>query len=1106
MNILFANYGDFTANSMNHIAPFANRLTELGHSCIVAVPSNLESASNLEKVYFQPETFQNIIATPNHFPNSKAADILHAWTPREALREFVENYTFQHETKVIIHLEDHEEELITSYYRSSGAELEQNGLPDGFSDWVPALSRPLYWQSLMTLADGVTIIIDSLKKFTCQDTPRLELLPGVDLNEFSPRSRNAAFEERLTLSKGEKVIVYPGGITASNREDVRSLYLAVKILNDKGRKTRLVKTGPTDPTLGASFGFDINTFVTDLGIIPRSDLPNLLSLADICVQPGAPDAFNQFRLPSKLPEFLASAKPVITTKANLGLRLANQENCLLLETGSPEEIAKYCIQILDSPELAKKLSNNGRDFAVEKFELSRNTDGLLEFYERARRQSASHWKPLWKNRPSIIEALPIRINLLEQKESACAISDSAKKLLDHNPISTASMDTNNLDSQIQHLSQENSKLHDKVARMQKSFSWKITSPLRILRRLLIDNNIHSTPKKTVEAEPIASPAEEIKIEQEERIEEVSPPTVEQSEAGPPPAYRNYQDFCSRLEPLIQEYIENFTQRLSSISNPPLISIILPVYNTPEKWLSKAIESVIQQIYPHWELCIADDASPDPDIRKILERYRKSDNRIKVVYREENGHISASSNSAIEIATGAYIALLDHDDLIPPHALARIVDCITENPSAKIIYTDEDKVDENGERSSPHFKSDWNPDLLMGQNFISHFGVYSKNEVDAVQGFRVGFEGAQDWDLALRISERCSASQIVHISEALYHWRSISGSTALDIGEKNYAHEAAGKVIQDALKRRNIDAQLKPVERYYWRVIYPIPDPEPSVSIVIPTRDCFELLKNCIESVREKTTYRNYHFIIIDNGSEQQETLDYLDQLQSEGETILRQDGPFNFNALNNYAISHSNADFVCMLNNDITVIEPEWLSEMVSQASRSTVGAVGGKLLYPHDHVQHAGVIMGIGGVASEAFKKLHVSDDGYIHRAHLVGNYSAVTGACLLFRRSVWKEVDGLKETDVPNAFGDVDFCLRVRKIGYSILFTPFALLYHHESASRGNDLDPGKIDAFSTAVDYMQNTWAETIERDPFYNPNLTLDREDFTLTFPPRGYSTK
>ncbi len=580
----------------------------------------------------------------------------------------------------------------------------------------------------------------------------------------------------------------------------------------------------------------------------------------------------------------------------------------------------------------------------------------------------------------------------------------------------------------------------------------------------------------------------------------SPESDSNNEDAKSSALRDYAAYCARLEPLVEEYHRNFNIRLSKIPFTPLISVILPVYNPEPQWLRAAIESVKAQLYPNWELCIADDASTNPDVKLLLEEYQQDNSNIRVFFRNANGHISRASNSALEIASGEYIALLDHDDEMPPHALARIVDCLNEKPDAALIYSDEDKIDENGVRTQPHFKSDWNPDLLIGQNFISHLGVYRLSDVKRIGGFRPGFEGAQDWDLALRISETINPKQIIHIPEVLYHWRSVSGSTARDIDEKSYAHNAAKKAIEDHFKRNKIPATLEPVDRYYWRPRYK--HTNPTVAIIVPTRDRVELLQECIESINTKTTYQNFQIVVADNDSSEETTHNYFDTLRSSGIEVFKTPGKFNYSRINNAAIHSRSEDVICLLNNDTTVINPEWLEELVMQSVRAEIGPVGAKLLYPHDHVQHAGIVLGIGGIGSEAFKFIHKTDDGYIHRAFLIGNYSAVTGACMVFRKSVWEVVRGFNEDNTPNAYSDVDFCLRCGENGYRSLLTPFSLLYHSESASRGPD-DSGE---FEKATNYMYRRWGDKIKRDPFYNPNLTLEREDFTFAQRPRDYSTR
>ena len=570
--------------------------------------------------------------------------------------------------------------------------------------------------------------------------------------------------------------------------------------------------------------------------------------------------------------------------------------------------------------------------------------------------------------------------------------------------------------------------------------------------------------------------------------------------SPPEPLRDYGAYCAPLEPLIEAYCQSFTARLDQIPYQPLISIILPVYDPEPRWLQLAIESVREQIYPMWELCIADDASPNQEIRQILDEFAQSDSRIKVTHRHRNGHISAASNSALKLATGDFAALLDHDDQLARHALARVVDRLNEYPDAVLIYTDEDKIDENGIRSQPHFKSDWNPDLLLGQNFISHLGVYRRSRIVELGGFREGFEGAQDWDLALRITEDAVPEYIQHIPEALYHWRAISGSTAKDIGEKSYAHEAAKKALEAYFSSKQIEASLEPVDRFYWRARYK--HDSPTVAIIIPTRDRIDLLKPCIESILSKTQYKAFEIVIANNDSTEPQTIEFLNELSEKGITIVDTPGRFNFSRIANHAIRSRSENIFCLLNNDTTIINGEWLDELVMHATRPEIGPVGAKLLYPHDHVQHAGIVLGIGGIGSEAFKYIHKTDDGYIHRAFLVGNYSAVTGACLAVRKSVWEESGEFDEQNTPNAYSDVDFCLRCQEKGYRSLFTPFAQLYHMESSSRGPESSP----EFEAATQYMKSRWGSVIAKDPYYNPNLTLAREDFSFADAPRDYSTQ
>ncbi|WLG32703.1 glycosyltransferase [Pseudomonas simiae] len=534
---------------------------------------------------------------------------------------------------------------------------------------------------------------------------------------------------------------------------------------------------------------------------------------------------------------------------------------------------------------------------------------------------------------------------------------------------------------------------------------------------------------------------------------------------------------------------------------PLISIIMPVYNPPMDFLREAVESVKSQLYKNWELCIADDASTDPEVVAYLKSLRQQDQRIKVVFRRENGHISNASNSALELASGQYIALMDNDDLVAEHALYWVARTIHDCPDVGVIYSDEDKIDAAGKRSSPYFKSDWNEFLFRSQNMVCHLGVYRLDLVKSIGGFRVGFEGSQDYDLALRCVEKLERNQIVHIPRILYHWRSHAGSTAMAGDEKPYAALAGVKALNEHLQRIGDigTAELLPMGMY--RIHYSRPVTSPLVTLIIPTRNAHMLVKQCIDSIQQLTTYTHYEVILIDNGSDDAVSLEYFAELERhENVRVLRDNGPFNYSALNNRAVRMARGELIGLINNDIEVITPDWLSEMVSIALQPNVGAVGARLWYPDDRLQHGGVVVGVGGVAGHSHKYLPKGDYGYFCRAALTQEFSAVTAACLIIKKSIFEQVGGLDEENLKIAFNDVDFCLRVQEAGYINVWTPFAELYHHESATRGLEDTPEKKERFSNEVVYIQRRWPN-IQEDYAYSPNLTLDHEDFGLAWPPR-----
>ncbi len=568
-----------------------------------------------------------------------------------------------------------------------------------------------------------------------------------------------------------------------------------------------------------------------------------------------------------------------------------------------------------------------------------------------------------------------------------------------------------------------------------------------------------------------------------------------------PADHSYASWVRQFDTIGPRERIVVARQLRALPRHPLISIVLPVFDPNLAHLSAAIASVRAQLYDQWELCIADDASTNPLVARALKNEAASDSRIKLVLRKHNGHIAACSNSALELATGEWVALLDQDDLLPEHALAVVAATTLNYPNAGLIYSDEDKIDEPGERCRPYFKSDWNSELLLGQNCISHLGVYRHSLVREIGGFREGFDGSQDYDLALRCVERLRDDQIVHVPRVLYHWRMIEGSVAQDAEAKPYAREAARRAMGDHLKRTGISGTVTAcAENPEWhRVIYDLLRPAPLVSVIIPTRDRVELLKRCIASVRERTDYPTLEIIIVDNGSVELETQTYLASLeQDKSARVVRVPGDFNFSLLINAGARVAGGEVLLLLNNDIETTEAGWLREMVSHAMRPKIGAVGARLWFPNGTLQHAGVVVGLAGVAAHAFYRFPARPIAPLNRTFvLVQNCSAVTAACMAVRRSIFERMNGFDEC-LPANFNDVDFCLRLRKDGRQVVWTPYANLTHHESASRGLGT---KTERLEEELKWMSSKWEIELLSDPYYNPNLSLILPGYELAFPPR-----
>lgn len=1386
MNILFVNYGDFTTNSLNHIGGFANTLCAAGHACVVVVPQRRETIEHVFNPLFIPATYDEALARPTLFPDGRPADILHAWTPREGVRKFTVAYQKAAATpaRVIIHLEDNEHFLLETYLGKRFADIQTASSTELAARLNDSLIHPSRHETFLRVANGITHLVEKLREFAPPGTPTQLLPPGVDFTLYTPQPADAGLRSELGLRADEKVIVFTGSNTFANEPEMRELYVAVALLNQRGIPTRLVRTGFNSPQFLEGLTPDITQHVLDLGFVKKARLPQLLALADVLVQPGQVGPFNDYRLPSKLPEFLASGRPVILPPTNLAVLMKDGREALFLSPGTPQDIAATCARLFADPSLAATLGRHGVAFARRHFDLTANTQALSSFYTATmERPSSTDWSlardPNLSDATLFAESFSQQLNqaatklgdaaagqlatqtellanvvrALEQSVEAAAHTRIAAYVADRDFVAAKHNLTLQHAQKIEELlaaarahavgleqAREQTQIHadnlakeaekhkqrrlqaeillstgrqqvtayenallkadaeieelkadlafteqtletaragaahqkgvhadelaaaadrlnhtravhvgelavaadqlaqaqatlrsrdEKIAKMQGSFSWQVTSPFRALRRRLFDRpsppsasgklfgnidypqdwgmiaptlnvrgwSLHQDrlPLKAVRARLGDKPASAefglerldvldhfrdhpgaercgwiIKVEVPrfgtrllviEAQDETGTWHVAHSreikrtqEAAPPPP-NSYAAWVANYDTLTPESAQRIRQRLAGLKKRPLISVLMPTYNTPEKWLVRAIESVRRQLYDNWELCIADDASKEPQVRKILERYQQKDPRIKVVLRETNGHISASSNSALALAHGEFLALLDHDDEIRPHALACVALELDAHPDADLVYSDEDKIDENGHRYDHYFKPDWNPDLFNVQNYVSHLGVYRTLLVREVGGFRVGYEGSQDWDLAMRVVERSAPDRIRHIPKVLYHWRSVPGSTAMLMSAKNYAVTAAQKVITEHFARTGIEATLSPTKGSYWRVHYPIPTPAPRVTLIIPTRNRLNVLRPCIESLVEKTTYPNFEILIIDNDSDEPETLRWLEEVAGgnsalgdsafDSETfqltpetvpltgnavlpavtrptppppppppataaarrapvrVVRFPGEFNFSAINNFGVAQTDAPIVGLLNNDLEVIDADWLEEMVSHALRPEIGCVGAKLYYPNDRIQHAGVILGIGGVAAHAWQTHPRGTAGQAHRAILQQTLSAVTAACLVIRRDVYLEVGGLEDDKLKVAFNDVDFCLKVRAAGYRNFWTPYAQLYHHESASRGAEDTLAKRDRFRSEVEYMTTQWGDALQNDPAYNPNLTLTINDFSLAIPPRPW---
>ena len=543
--------------------------------------------------------------------------------------------------------------------------------------------------------------------------------------------------------------------------------------------------------------------------------------------------------------------------------------------------------------------------------------------------------------------------------------------------------------------------------------------------------------------------------------------------------------------------ERKAQTNTAFPNPQTFSILVPLYNTPEKYLTQTIQSVKDQTYSRWELCLADGSDNKHQyVQTICEAEAQNDPRIKYKKLPRNGGISNNTNECIRIATGTWYALFDHDDLLHPSALYEMMKVISSRP-ADLIYTDENTFNETPKDAfNPHFKPDYAPDNLRANNYICHFTAFSKDLLEkAGGGFNPEYDGSQDHDLILRLTEQ--AEHIVHIPKILYYWRAHKGSTAEAIQAKPYVTEAGKKAVQAHLDRLNLKATVTDgLVPSMYRIKYELTS-TPLISILIPNKNHKEDLKRCIDSIQAKTTYDNYEIIVIENNSTEPDTFQYYEELkQNPSVQIITYNHPFNFSALNNEGAKHTKGEYLLLLNNDTEVLSSDWLQEMLMYAQREDVGAVGAKLYYPDGTIQHAGIGIGIKMLAGHWHKNFPKEHPGYFGRLTYAQNVSAVTAACVMIPWKVYEAMNGLDES-FSIVFNDVDLCLRIREAGYLIVWTPWAELVHHESKSRGGDGDtPEKKAFFLRETNRFQRRWNRILtEGDPYYNPNLTREKEDFS-----------
>ena len=636
-------------------------------------------------------------------------------------------------------------------------------------------------------------------------------------------------------------------------------------------------------------------------------------------------------------------------------------------------------------------------------------------------------------------------------------------------------------------------LREELDAVHDSTSWRMTAPLRLL-----------TTRYAVVARLVRRGAKvfwwTLSLQLPRRLRERREAIAESSRVS---REETYEEWIRAYDTLGESDFDGMHELERALDYRPLVSVLMPVFDPPEAILRAAIDSVRAQVYANWELCIADDFSTQAHVADVLDECR-SDDRVRVVRRSENGGISAASNSALALARGELVALLDHDDLLRPHSLLLAVNEFAKRREVGFVYSDADKIDENGRRVSHYFKPDWNPALLRSQNFLCHLSVIRTDLVRKAGGFRGEFDGSQDWDLNLRIVELLPAEAIAHVPHVLYHWRAISGSVAAEgLDAKPYASDAARRATEEHLRRTGRNGYVLPVD-VHQKVRFLVPRPRPFVSVVVPSTAREDLLRPCLEGLLSATAYDELEIVVAvsESAVDEPATCRFLEDVAARPSVrlVTSTDRAFNFAQTMNEAIAQTDAELVLLLNDDVEVVHDDWLEALVEYALEDDVGAVGGLLLYPDGTICSAGMLLGARGAAEHLYHRRRWDVNGYSNRARLPQDVSAVAGTCMLVRREAFDVVGGLDES-FPVAYNDVDLCLRLRRDGWRVIYQPDAVLVHHGSASFGTH-QRGRDEEHTRDAERMRTRWGAALTDDPMHNPNLELDASyPDRLAFPPR-----